>query len=162
MSDWISIAVSVLFGAATLLLTYAKLKDDEHERIRKNLTRWSATTKRVAKFLFYCVGILNSIAGITLILVISSSTDISRKDVAGLALHVFVLLALIGELVTSQIYKKLDKQEQEIQELKTQLKLWQQTPHPLAPVVELETTIPKDSVKKAASPCIESASSYQN
>lgn len=162
MSDWISIAVSVMFGAATLLLTYAKLKDDEHERIRKNLTRWSATTKRIAKFLFYCVGILNSIAGVTLILVISSSIDISRKDVAGLALHVFVLLALIGELITSHIYKKLDRQEKEIQELKAQLKLWQQAPLPLDPVVKPETTAPITPVKNAASPCIESANSYQN
>ncbi|WP_144445429.1 hypothetical protein [Comamonas sp. 26] len=162
MSGWISIAVSVFFSASALLITLAKLKEDERERVLQNLGRWSLKTKRILKASFYVIGLLNSVIGLVIVLVLTSSPDVTRKDLGAAALHAFAILLLLGDLIGTQIFNRLDKQAEEIQELKAQLKLWQQTPLHLASVVELETTTPTDSAKNAASPCIESASSYQN
>ncbi|MEX8192353.1 hypothetical protein [Comamonas guangdongensis] len=162
MSGWISIAVSVFFSASALLVTLAKLKEDERKLVLENLGRWSKKTKRILNASFYVIGILNSVIGLVIVLVLTSSPEVTRKDLGAAALHAFAILLLLGDLICTQIFNRLDKQAEEIQELKSQLKLWQQTPLPLAPVVALETTIQKDSVKSAASPFIESASSYQN
>lgn len=127
MSEWISIAISIFFGAATLCITVAKLKEDERARVFQTLGHWSAKTRRVIKAIFYVVGLINSAIGIALIL-LQSSPNISRGDLSAAILHMSAIVLLLGDLLLTRIFKQLAEQESEIQALKKLVVDIQQAP----------------------------------
>lgn len=132
MSEWISIVISLFFGAATLCITVAKLKEDERARVFQTLSHWSAKTRRVITAIFYVVGLLNSAIGIALIL-LQSSPSISRGDLSAAILHMSAIFLLLCDLILTRISKQLSQQERDLQELRQQVIGMQPLPHTTAP-----------------------------
>lgn len=136
MSTWISIAISLFFGASALLITVAKLKDDERARVWQTLGLWSAKTKRILNIVFYTVGLVNSAIGLA-ISFLSSKSDISRWELAIVMLHLFVITVLLSDLILNRIFARIDKQAGEIKELQQLLAAHKSKPSSTTPL-ELE------------------------
>lgn len=136
MSTWISIAISMFFGASALLITVAKLKDDERARVWQTLGLWSAKTKRILNIVFYTVGLVNSAIGLA-ISFLSSKSDINRWELAIVVLHLFVIALLVSDLILNRIFNRLDKQAVQIKELQQQLTEKQSRSNSTTPI-ELE------------------------